>query len=113
MTLARLWRSPRKCCITRADGTAPPATHYYSKLPAGDATFVWHEQIYQLMVRATTVTPIDPADELDQLLARCDEQTREVFSGGMRSTRSLLATVAEPVYVSVLSTALFASGAHY
>jgi hypothetical protein len=42
---------------------------------------VWHEQIHELMERATTVTlaPIDPADELNQLLARCDEQTREVF----------------------------------
>jgi hypothetical protein len=63
------------------DGTAPPATQYYSRLPAGDAAFVWHEQIHRLMERATTVTlaPIDSADELAQLLARCDEQTREVF----------------------------------
>jgi len=29
------------------DGTAPPATLYYSKLPAGDAAFVWHQQIQQ------------------------------------------------------------------
>jgi hypothetical protein len=65
----------------RRDGTAPPATHYYSKRPAGDAAFVWHQQIQQLMERATTMTlvPIDPADELDHLLARCDDQTREVF----------------------------------
>lgn len=63
------------------DGTAPPATQYYSKLPAADAAFVWHEQVHHLMERATTVTlaPIDPAEELAQLLARCDEQTREVF----------------------------------
>jgi hypothetical protein len=63
------------------DGTAPPATQYYSKLPASEAALHWHDQIHQLMERATTLTlaPIDAAAELDQLLARCDEQTREVF----------------------------------
>jgi hypothetical protein len=97
------------------DGTAPPATHYYSRLPARDAAFVWHELIHQLMERATTVTlaPIDPAEELAQLLARAATSRRARYSSaGIRSIRSFSATVAEPGYASVLSTASSASGAH-
>jgi len=65
------------------NGDAPEATSYYTRLPLEQRLIEQQRALDRMLDKANAATrqivPIDPAVEAQQLLARCDDRTREVL----------------------------------